>query len=304
MLSSYDIMSVETGSVTQNENPIGKLREMMMHQRDLTLARIDGLSQFSEASQANLDTFSGHINSGLIPVIYANHQSFADEIVLSLVTREILKQTQLDKLRGFLLPVAASIGSGDQGQDILDLAEIFEHTYRERGFREVPIVRKEDVKKYSMKRAPNIQASSNLTNAPNEGYGLAIFPEATMHGGRKDQDGRIFGLQKVVVINSFLGLVKEWRNEDRGTQRRESVILPVGIDGSHRILDPQTGDIQQDASRMISGCDFPEPPVTISVGEPLTTENWETMGDIHFFMGKVAALLPPEARGYYASAIS
>ena len=266
------------------------LAALMATDRKMLLDRVDSLFRFSDTSMSFIDRFVDLIQQGHVPVIYANHQSYADGMALSQITKYIMGKGLSGRLNGFLLPVAKSIETGDQGSEIQVITTMFTQVTTERGLLSVPIIRDKDKEEYGLEGS-NTESYARLSNALEDGYGLAIFPEGTMEGGRKDTDGRIKGMQQ--VSRSLLaGRLKVWLRKGR-----TSVVLPVGIHGGYRIQHPdEKGKVSEDVLEMVAEDCPVKSRVTITVGKPFIPD--AAVND-DSLMRRVAQLLPPEARGYY-----
>src|SRR5437868_5155722 len=71
------------------------------------LERTDGFIVNAEGTSENIAETKTLIGAGYVPVLYANHQSHADKLVLSGVVQRLARRKADDQLTRFLVPVAA-----------------------------------------------------------------------------------------------------------------------------------------------------------------------------------------------------
>jgi hypothetical protein len=292
-----------SNNTLSSDNPLIQLKAMLERDQATVLGRIRQMFRFSDNNKNSIARFVGLINEGYVPVIYSNHQSHADGVVLSLIIEQIRKDLPKDHLKGFLCPVAASMASGDQNDRVQGGTFLFGPIFEQIGFIYVPIIREDDRRKYGMEGS-NQEAIEKLIHAPRDKYGLAVFPEGTVQGGRIREDGKIFGMQKVEGGGILLRCVRFW--QDLG---RKTVLLPVGVVNSYKTFDPDNYDVPESLLSMLAGESTVEPMVEAVVGEPLTVEeitkalgsaiDAKSQEHADYLMEKIAALLPEEARGFY-----
>jgi 1-acyl-sn-glycerol-3-phosphate acyltransferase len=279
-----------------------QLRGMLEKNQEMVFGRIKSLFQISDQNN-NIDKFVELINAGFVPVIYANHQSHADGVIISIVIEKLRQKLPDGKLNGFLCPVAASMASGDQHNIVQGATFLFEPIFKKLGFIYVPIIREDDRRKYGMSGS-NTNSIEKLLHAPANNYGMAVFPEGTVQGGRLMDSGKIFGMQEVEGGGIFLRCVKFWQ-----TQGRKSVLLPVGIVNSYKTFNPDNYDLPKAMIEMLAGNSEVVKLVDAAVGEPKTVDDLSTELEneldakskehIDLLMKKIAKLLPNEAKGYY-----
>lgn len=276
------------------------------------LRRIDGFITHSDETPANIELARGLIRDGHVPLLYSNHQSHADKLMVSGITEMLLQHGAEEQITDFLVPVAATMESGEQGDYIQRLLSLFEPLYRDRGFGpDVPIITANDRLTRGVEGS-NTESLRRLMNAPRDRHGLVLFPEATLTGGRRGEDGAVNGMREVTSDNGsgLIGYPKFWFKRKLG----HAVYLPVSISGSYRVYPPDPGRsvISPDVIAGILGDGHTEPLVTVSVGTPFSYPRLrEALGEepdhkqkrhLDLLMGKVAQLLPAEERGYYHSA--
>jgi len=281
-----------------------QLAELTKKDPDIIFDRVKQFFHLSEKSFSNIYQYSGFIKKGYCPILYSNHQSHADGVILSIVIDYVLQDVSSHFLKGFFCPIAASIAHGGQDNRVQGVSDIFLPVFERKGLFMLQVIRKDDREKYGMVGS-NRESIEKLLHAPHENYGLAIFPEGRVQGGRVDKDGKIHGIQSA---DEGLSLVIKCLTFWHG-QGKESVLLPVGIIDSYKLFSPDSYHISESLVAMLSGKEEIKPIAEIAVGKPFTSLDMQ--GDlgslpdprnakhIFYIMHKVAELLPKEARGYY-----
>jgi 1-acyl-sn-glycerol-3-phosphate acyltransferase len=274
------------------------------------LRQVDGLINHPEGTPENVHRARSLIRDGYVPVLYANHQSHADKLVLSGIIQSLAADDCRTRISQFLVPVAATIESGAQGDYVQQLLSLFDPLYRDRGYGpDVPIITPNDRQARGIEGS-NTESIRRLMNAPLDKHGLVMFPEATLTGGRRSDDGSLNGMQEVTATtgSGLVGYPKFWLKRKHG----EAVYLPVGISGSYRLYpaDPGRSEIPAEViAGIVEGRPSPAL-VTVSVGRPFTFTELRDAVDgepdhrqtshLDLMMGKVAELLLAEERGHYA----
>ena len=307
-------MSAENEPVHADGDPVHPLEALQglvrtPAGRAHVLRQVDAFIDHPEETPENLHRARSLIRDGYVPVLYANHQSHADKLVLSGIIQSLVADDLETRISQFLVPVAATIESGAQGDYIQQLLPLFDPLYRDRGYGpDVPIITPNDRQARGVEGS-NTESIRRLMNAPVDKHGLVMFPEATLAGGRRADDGAVNGMREVTSItgSGLVGYPKYWRKRKLG----EAVYLPVGISGSYRLYPPDPGRsvIPVEVIADIVAGGPVEPLVTVSLGRPFTfTELTDAVGGepdhreishLDLMMGKVADLLPPEERGRY-----
>ncbi len=225
------------------------------------------------------------IQDGKMPLIVVNHQSLADGPALTAIT------SQLDA--GFNLPVAASIDIGLQGKYIQSVNSRLDPILAQRNLFTVPIITGGDVEKREMVKGTT--GLPKLVKTAQSGRGFAMFPEASVQGGRHNDGGGINGLVRPTHPSAFTGWVERFAN-----QGADPVVLPVGIDGSYKIFDPVSNSFPSSILRMLIGYEKLRKVGTITLGKLIPFDEVKSAGGSDdFFMEKIAALLPEASRGVY-----
>ena len=235
------------------------------------------------------------------PVIVASHTSHMDGAPLASVVKTITDFNNLyspkNPLKGFFVPIASSMETGHQGNTVKEglekMKQIIE-SYYHLGI--VSYTRDKDQRNYGLSKN-TMRYILELTKRIKAGQGLAVFPEATMQGGRV-QEKTLFGKDKRFGMQEF----KNLQDIAEVIQRLgfQPLIIPVGINGGYQLENPDNNRFTKEFLAEI----FLTRPTTTNlinakVGNPVTL-NEIAQEDINHFLGKmVARLLPQEARGVY-----
>lgn len=259
--------------------------DTFMAEPERSLERLDQMMMLEDTNGA-LDQMANYMLADAIPVIFANHQSFADGLALIHVTQLLTDETDIE---GFKIPSSA-------GAESQPLHEVLSPVYESCGLYPVGVYTEEEIAVLREGAArKNRTATIELVKAPAHNFGLALFPEASPNGGIKNPDGTIRGMQQVVRddLRGYATIYTKRYSE------REVVFLPVGIHGTYEIYDPESNLPGPHAIEAVcDGTDALWPFVDIKVGEPIPVD--EIVGDYNtFLMSAVAKLLPEEARGFY-----
>ncbi len=248
--------------------------------------------------------YSKNIIEGYLPIIVANHASHADGASISKLTRYLTKRAYLElhpdqqDFNGFNLPLAKSLLTGHQGWKLRRFYKYAEPAIEANGLFALPLVRDKDKEKYGLETNPK-EYLRTLRNRVEDGYGgLVLFPEGTTISGQKDESGRFLGIQPFEEdsISAHIRLLKKY-------SRKNVMIIPGGISGGHEVINSGTKSIPFKAFTKAMRPDM----FTINVGDVIKTDdpNFSALlssEEINDFVGnKIAALLPPEMRGIYAS---
>jgi len=234
-----------------------------------------------------LNAVNSAIKEGKMPFLVANHQSLADGVALSTLTSQLGI--------GFNVPVAASIDEGQQGILIQAVNEYVNPVLARRNLFTFPIVTDGDVEKRGMAKRANGQGLSQLLNTALEGRGFAMFPEATVSGGRTNEHGGIYGLMVPPSPRTFTRWVEKFARHGK-----YPFVVPVGIDGSYKVFNPDTNTFPGKILPMLIGNKPIVKMGTVAVGGIIPFDDIGTGKETDdFFMEKISKLLPPSARGAY-----
>lgn len=260
---------------------------------------------------------------GGVPVVYANHQSHADGIAMAVVSeylRNLAAKTPGSyPLRGFAVPIAASMASGDQSIELKQSFDILKGTARSKGVEPISVTRKKDAILYGMSRQALGKEALPFRDRLLKGFGIGSFPEASVQGGRHPEGAgidEIYGMQE--VVESDLIDIIQLANRVLGREGVRPFFIPLGLHGSYRFMDcPEGGKSKptlEGWATLIKG--MVGLPVGMKMqarlampftGEQLVQgvgEDWmeNVLASNRHFMEQVAPAIPPVARGAYSLA--
>lgn len=208
------------------------------------------------------------------------------------------------RLRDLRKPFAWSLNSGAQGPAIQGLYHAEMEFLEKHHIIPVHIVRAKDVTEDTR---PNLlDYYKQLVAALKAGSGLSIFPEGDTWGGKRNEDGHINGMHSFQE-DSIRSLVSAARLAEK-----KLMIMPIGLEGSFRIQDPETKLPTRWALR--NGLGFSERPLKrVRVGLPIPTDqgelgeligakNWQGANEL--IGRKIAALVPANHRGIHRAHFS
>lgn len=247
---------------------------------------------------------------GYFLAAYANHTSLYDGRPLGKAVKRTLQVANSvlpegKQYQGFVVPVATSIKTGDQHPIIKKFSEsTIEGKIGEDGLLTVSYTRRKDQEKYRLP-ANLLEFIRKMKGFIQDRYGLVVFPEATVQGGRRNPRGGINGMQpfEEKTIETMAKLIL---NEGYTPS-----FIPIGIWGSHKVLSPDT--LRPTIPTIIQAT-LPSPQkgiVKVRIGSPIrwddfmkingTPANGESIND--FFARELAPLVPKSARGVYRNAV-
>ncbi len=289
--------------------------------RDFLVARTINAHTDIRATQSVRDRFRELIFQGGVPIVYANHQGHMDGMALAAISEYLrnLASSGPDTypLKGLVIPIAASIASGDQSEELKETYDSLKGGALRKGFKGFPVTRKKDQIQFGMSRTKIIGELRPFIDGLYEGYGIALLPEGTVQGGRhpKGEDiEQIYGMQTVQEDNliDFFQLI----NRVLGKEGKWPFFMPVGLHGSYRIMQsPETEGRPKPiltrkglVSLVIGITGFSLLKIQANLGMPYTeaelitdrgTANW--MEDFNeYAMKKVIPGIPVVAHGVYA----
>lgn len=296
------------GRPTQREDSCARVARDLRYAEELT-SFVDG--------DRNLDKFALAIAAGKYPIIVSNHTHHANIAGMNGVVRRLRV-----KPNDFYLVVAWSLMSGDQEKDrqdkkLQEFAIGMQPVIAKNGITHVvPVMRPKDKKEYYKGREEELARDTRLSvenirgllDTVSQDAGAIIFPEGTIEGGRKDENGRRKGLQRVEEGNTLVPQLIIRANR----QGREVVVLPVGMVNANNIVEADSPHATKKAKLALGvqktlGKVGIKPTVAkVIIGEPFTTSDITNKGiSLHDkalvtseIMLRIAALLPFSARGY------
>ncbi len=218
------------------------------------------------------------INMDYYPVLFLDHESHPDGPVASRIVRRLITLANEvrpleDPLKGFKMPVAISMEDGVQGPVVEAGYKLFEDIMIENGLNTLKVARKKD--QASGSESDNFALLREVVGTPAQGYGIAVFPEGVMEGGRRplvngERVGprdRINGLQE--PTQGFLARLYQALTH---RQVYKIMYIPAGVFGGYRILDPEKRRPTWSACLAAFGLMDPAGLMLANVGMPETTE--------------------------------
>jgi len=183
--------------------------------------------------------------AGGVPLAYYNHEGHPDGIatvVHAEYLRKMAKRSDVEQpLRGLAVPIAKSMATGDQSQELTGVYEELVEAGRRKGLEPVPTRRLAD-KKFNMDPKLAWVDLLPFIRLFNQDYGLGLFPEGTVQGGRHPEGTdieQIYGIQ-VIENNSLIGFFGAMRHV-LSSKGKFPFYLPTGLHGSFRLMDCPEG---------------------------------------------------------------
>jgi hypothetical protein len=258
------------------------------------------------------------VKPGNIIIAYANHESHYDGRPLGKVTHQIMDLVnevlpEEAKYKGFVLPKATSIDTGDQDSMLQKYSE--EHI-KEKMARDmlytVDYTREKDQQQYGL--SPNMLTfTRKMKGYIKSGHGIAVFPESTVQGGRNMNRGKLDPRIKIYGMQPFEEKTMEVMTRLAMNEGLVPTFVPIGIYGTFRAYSPDT---LKTPTTTITRAILPFLPrglAKVTVGSPI---RWAEMVEIlnanqmpvnptsiNDFLGRhLAPLVPKPARGIYRNA--
>lgn len=229
------------------------------------------------------------VDDNRLVVFALTHQSYFDiEIYRHLC--EQINQSRQTPIESYLVYSAPAVGL-----NIGKLLKIRDEQYKKCHLNMLGIVREKDRQdiRYKGEITPQMEQESiknqNLYNEKTRQGGCVSFIpfEATLQSGRiNPETNSIFGMQEVTDNLLLISAI-----------RQQALVIPFGIDGSYKVIDPNTHSISKEFGRQ-------NKIVTLKTGEPIDLSlpeynSHKTRDLYHQVTLKVAELMPPYARGEY-----
>ena len=227
-----------------------------------------------------------YIDNGIFGFVAANHGSHSDGLAVAKLIEEISKGSS--KSIKFILPVAASMEAGKQGDEAKNILETFTPVCAAKGVEMIPVVREKDIKKYGLRR--NYENLRKILMAHENGTtGIIALPEGSVQGGRKDENGNPYGIGQAEKGNLLDSMIPQHVKEGFNF-----FVVLAAINKSNNILSPDTFEIKLYP-------DVDKATITIS-NTILTNSDFENLNSppTSLIMRTIASMLPPGyPRGIY-----
>lgn len=253
-----------------------------------------GLDESIEASRQYLE-------KGYKLVVLASHKSHGD-LPPGAHIMQAFMDSYPELLTDFALPIAASMGGGEQGNVIKTLHdEALVPSMKKRNIDTFPVVTDNDVTKRHMKPNSVRNGFSIIRRLKRRGTGFFVFIEGNMEGGRKDEKtGGVKGLQKA---DSMLRQILEYSKE----KNFPLVFVMAGISKSHKTFSPTykfvTPDWALATAKNVINPNNKFAPVNVSRPVPIDSMNMENIPQvIDNLMINLSSCLPEDERGIWKGA--
>lgn len=249
-----------------------------------------------QINQSTFDNLVKVLKQGRSVVLVTNHQSYF-EIETQRHFSQLIKQSVGDSFNSYLLYSAPAVEC-----NVGPLLAIRNPTYQQSGLNLLGIIRDED--RIHPKYKENITPEMEIKNRNNRKFfnevlygtsNLFFLPfESTLEGGRLDlKNQKIKGLQpaKPNCLNAYIN--------------RNILILPCGIDGSYKLLDPDTHLPSPYLINSILNGKGDDKLVTFKIGSLIDPQSQLSLGLSPEIISQntiveVARLIRPESRGVYS----
>jgi hypothetical protein len=237
------------------------------------------------------------LESGHKLVILSSHKSHGEIApAIHIMERFMAESPELDE---FVIPVAASMAGGQQGNIIKTLYEdaLVPNT-KKRNIKTLPVVTDNDVKKRGMKLSKFGNGRTIHRPLTRKGTGFFIFIEGSVQGGRTNPEtGTIFGLQKP---DSMLQQLLEYSKKS-GVPL---AFLTTGMVGTHKLFSAEGKFFTPEWIKAMAVNKFNRDATfaDVNIGSPIST-NQLNLEDIpqaaENLMMILSSYLPYEERGMY-----
>lgn len=261
---------------------------------------------------------------GWIPVGYANHEGHQDGLAAVVIGEHFKTLAQMPPadacgFKGFAVPMAISMASGGQSAELTRIYDFLKEVGQKKGAVAVPITRRKDETQYGMSKKGNVSEVRPFVEKLHQGYGIWVFPEGSIQGGRHPNGAsieQIYGMQEVRNTS----LMDYFHLADRIATKigARAFLAPVGLHGSYRIMEcPEGGKPKLTPQGKVSlfigmfGLALVQiqanllMPYTVADIQAALGENW--MEDLQSFnqfaMKKIVPGIPAIAAGVYGESV-
>lgn len=245
------------------------------------------------------------LKNGDLATAVSSHDSHANALgAMNLSTKmwEIAHDAGLDYPTSIMIPVAASLLSGNQDPTLKKMVDAVMPQVYKAHIEPVASIRGKDRDVYDMKGS-NRDLLRGFDRAGRENKGILFFPEGSVQAGRTRPDGTRYGM-----IEPKEPLL-DWMVRHFDNQGRELFIMPVGMYGGFKILSADSLRPTMRAYLAVAGVPGIDlgwvkvgPPKRISeIRKQIIGKDLDHPRPFQHFILKqmVAPVLPLEARGIY-----
>ncbi|MCL5970326.1 MAG: hypothetical protein M1450_02410 [Patescibacteria group bacterium] len=167
-------------------------------------------------------------------VLVSSHQNWADGLAMAKVTKPITSvindvRDLEHKTPGFAVLIAKSMATGHQGAFIKEGLKRMQPILSRYNLETLLYTREKDTREYGLK--PDRSELRNLVDMIDQGYHIAVFPEASVEGGRKKKRANtVNGMQR------FYGVDFEQLQRLAEKHDKRIVVILMGINGAFKIF--------------------------------------------------------------------
>ncbi len=253
----------------------------------------------------NIQKFCGLIKEGYYPIVVSNHLSLADVGAWVKIVDAV--NQNLDQPKVFNGPVSISLG-GKQGKFIeMFYGAIKPWAMKDHNINLIEVARYKDRKVHQYEATTD--ANGEVHDTIYTDRGMICLMEGHQEGGRTN---------KMSPTGEITGMI-EVRNTQIPEQIRDSIrevgrdvaVLPMGIEMSYRILNPNNGMLPGEAWECIAYQKLlrTDPKLaTVTIGEPITGGEMQAQGlsldnlsGMNYYLAHnhITPLISEAARGVY-----
>lgn len=270
--------------------------------------KIDYAQRLQELIDPNnhIERASELIGRGAYPIFYSNHNQHVNIAGMRNVYNSLSQRPE-----DLYFAVAYSLLNSGQERSLISFAQGLMPLVEKESVHFVPVGRAKDIAKVrkdegneAARRVVAVTRSNLdfLYSTLEDDAGFIFFPETTTQGAVK-HNGTRSGMIRVdnTMFSDFI--------DRAGETGRELAFIPVGMVDTNKIAEPRTSkphmrvlfEIGKEKTRNKLGVKLGgiKPLAKVVVGEPFLWGNQNTDDVNGYLMGKVAELLPADARGYY-----
>ena len=231
-------------------------------------------------------------NSDYALLINGNHGSHADIFAIMLLADDLMEEVndndQKIRLNGIDVIIALSLTSGHQNPRLKEYFDEAKKICSESNIDFLPIVRPEDEKKYGLSSVVNFALFKRAFSSYKDNVALMEFPEGTIKAGRVNlETGLHYGAQKTRSPS-----ITDYSVEKYLKKEIPFNVLPVAIDGSYNIYDPDSYEFHE-----------PQEKVRVTVGKLLGPDDFKGLEEgikpSDLVMLKIIPNLSKENQGDY-----
>ncbi len=262
------------------------------------LQRASDLIVVREIIPGALDRYATEIEDGASAFTASNHISLADALAEAKKAMEVRVRTK-GFLENYDLVIAKSLAAGRQGSMNSLYFEQTAPFLNDRGINmDLEITTRNDIRNGRGERSKVDLEEVYFGDAPYDRKGFAIYLEGTQKGGRRDQDGNIYGMRPIPLENLGTQYIRAVLAKGGSV-----VILPSAIVGTNQLVNPSPPFYPRDEALPYLLGDVEETPQNIDpiellIGEPFVIWRTDQVVNGDDLARGIAELLHPEYPEY------